>query len=145
MEITQKIKWYKKLTILLTISTIVPTALLMMSLSPAADEKSKQVSQAEARTNISNYRNSAAGAESGINGLRIESGQLEAMNNVAKTNPNTSAYRLYYGKDSVGTDVSIVVGITNDGQDDTDAIYSTARTGSNICPPVCDANSPLTN
>lgn len=145
MEITQKIKWYKKLTILLTISTIVPTALLMMSLSPAGDEKSRPVSQSEARANISNYRNSAAGSDSGINGLRIESGQLEAMNNVAKSNPNTSAFRMYYGQDSVGTAVSIVVGITDDGQDNTEAIYTTARNGSNLCPPVCDANSPLTN
>lgn len=145
MEITQKIKWYKKLTIVLTISTIVPTALLMMSLSPAGDEKSRPVSQTEARANIMNYRNSAAGAESSINGLRIESGQLEAMNNVAKTNPNTSAFRMYYAQDSVGTPVSIVVGITDDGQDNTEAIYTTARNGSNTCPPVCDANSPLTN
>ena len=127
MEITQKIKWYKKVTILLTISTIVPTALLMMSLAPAGDEKSRPVSQSEARANISNYRNSNEAAESGINGLRIESGQLEAMNNVARTNPNTSAYRLYYAKDN------------------TEAIYTTARNGSNLCPPVCDANSPLTN
>ena len=69
MEITQKIKWYKKVTILLTISTIVPTALLMMSLAPAGDEKSRPVSQSEARANISNYRNSNEAAESGINGL----------------------------------------------------------------------------
>ncbi len=145
MEITQKIKWYKKVTILLTISTIVPTALLMMSLSPAGSDKSRPVSQSEARANISNYRNSAAGVESGLNGLRIESGQLEAMNNVAKSSPNTSAYRLYYGQDSVGTAVSIVVGITDDGQDNTETIYTTGRNGSNLCPPVCDANSPLTN
>ena len=145
MEITQKIKWYKKVTILLTISTIVPTALLMMSLAPAGDEKSRPVSQSEARANISNYRNSNEAAESGINGLRIESGQLEAMNNVARSNPNTSAYRLYYGQDSVGTAVSIVVGVTDDGQDNVESIYSTARKGSNLCPPVCDLNSPLTN
>lgn len=148
MEATQKIKFYKKLVVLLTFSTIIPTAMLFMSLtpfSPAGNGKSKSVSQDEARTSIRNYRNSEAAANNPVTGLRIDASELESMNSIAEANPNTQAYRMYFGQDSVGAPLSIVVGINDDGQDNTETIYSAARTGSNLCPPVCDANSPLTN
>ncbi len=145
METTQKLKLYKKLVIVLTISTILPTALLLMSLAPSAPAgNTRSVSQEEARSSILKYRQSAAAANSPVNAIRIEAGQLESMNNIAATNPNTKGYRLYYGEDEVGTEVSVVVGINDDGQDMTEDIYSTARTGTNLCPPVCDANSPIT-
>lgn len=146
METTQKLYWYKKLVIALTISTLIPTTLLLTSLAPAAPSgDATPVSQEEARNMISNYRKSAAGAASSINAIRIEAGQLESMNNIAATNPSTKGYRMYYGEDAAGSDVSVVVGVNDDGQDMTETIYSTARTGSNLCPPVCDATSPLTN
>jgi|GEM_PF-1440215 len=147
METTQKIKWYRKLVIALTISTIVPTTFLLTSLAPAAPAPAgtaTSVSQEDARTLISNYRKSAAAADSQVNGIRVEAGQLESMNNIAAANPNTRGYRMYYGQDGAGSDVSVVVGINDDGQDMTETIYSTGRTGTNLCPPVCDATSPLT-
>ncbi|MBK9457486.1 MAG: hypothetical protein IPO24_18860 [Bacteroidetes bacterium] len=146
METTQKLNWYKKLVIALTISTIVPTTLLLMSLSPSAPSPSaSSVSQEEARTLILKYRQSAAAAETPVNAIRIEAGQLEAINNIATANPNAKGYRMYYGEDAEGAAVSVVVGVNDDGQDMTENIYSTARKGSNLCPPVCDVTSPLTN
>ncbi len=147
MEATQKIRIYKRLIVILTISTIIPSAILCMSLapfSPPAKGQTKSVSQEEARTNIRNYRNSAAAADSPVTGLRIEASELESMNNIAAANPNTSAFRMYFAQDSLGTPLSIVVGINDDGLDETETIYSAARTGSNLCPPMCDANSPIT-
>lgn len=147
MEATQKIRYYKKLIVILTISTIIPTAMLCMSLTPfaPANNEPQSVSKDVARENIRKYRESPEATETAVTGIRIEASQLESMNNIRNTNPNTSAYRMYFAQDSVGAPLSIVVGIDDDGQDNTETIYSTARKGSNLCPPMCDATSPLTN
>lgn len=148
MEVTQKIRLYKRLIVILTISTIVPSAILCMSLAPfapAPSDQTKSVSKEAARENIRKYRESTEATESPVTGIRIEAGQLESMNNIRAANPNVSAYRMYFAQDSIGEPLSIVVGINDDGQDNTESIYSTARKGSNLCPPMCDATSPLTN
>jgi hypothetical protein len=67
------------------------------------------------------------------------------MNNIKATEPGTTAFRVYFAQDSIGAPLSIVVGVDDDGSDQTETIYSTARKGSNLCPPMCDAGSPLTN
>lgn len=146
METTQKINWYKKLVIALTISTIVPTTLLLMSLAPSAPVgNATAVSQEDARALVQKYRQSAAAADSPVNCIRVEAGQLESMNSIAAAHPSAKGYRMYYGEDTEGSAVSVVVGVNDDGEDMTETIYSTARTGSNLCPPMCDANSPITN
>lgn len=148
MEATQKLKLYKRLIVILTISTLIPSSLLFMSLSPfapAPEDTPQSVSKEAARENIRNFRNRPEAVENEVTGIRIEASQLESMNNIKASNPNTAAYRLYFAQDSVGAPLSVVVGINDDGQDETESIYSTARKGSNLCPPMCDAGSPLTN
>jgi hypothetical protein len=148
MEATQKLKLYKRLIVILTISTLIPSSLLFMSLSPFAPapaDTPQSVSKEAARANIRNFRERPEAVENEVTGIRIEASQLESMNNIKASNPNTSAYRLYFAQDSVGAPLSVVVGVNDDGEDETESIYSTARKGSNLCPPMCDAGSPLTN
>lgn len=147
MNTNQKIKTYRKLTLVLTITTIIPTALLLMSLSsfktPA--NGSTQVSSAKARSLILNFRNSPTGSNSPVNGVLIEESQLESMKSISSENPNTKSYRMYFAEDSVGTSLSVVVGVDGDGKDMTESIYSTSRKGTNLCPTMCDAASTIGN
>ncbi len=148
MEATQKLRLYKKLVVILTISTIIPSTMVFMSVTPfapAAQDVPQSVSKDEARKNIKNYRNRPDAVENEVTGMRIEASQLESMNNIKATEPGTTAFRVYFAQDSIGAPLSIVVGVDDDGSDQTETIYSTARKGSNLCPPMCDAGSPLTN
>lgn len=148
MEATQKLKWYKKLVVILTISTIIPSTMVFMSVTPfapAVEDTPQSVSKDEARKSIKNFRNRPDAVENEVTGVRIEASQLESMNNIKATEPQTTAFRVYFAQDSIGAPLSIVVGVNEDDADQTETIYSTARKGSNLCPPMCDAGSPLTN
>lgn len=148
MEATQKLKWYKKLVVILTISTIIPSTMVFMSVTPfapAVEDTPQSVSKDEARKSIKNFRNRPDAVENEVTGVRIEASQLESMNNIKATEPATTAFRVYFAQDSIGAPLSIVVGVNEDDGDQTETIYSTARKGSNLCPPMCDAGSPLTN
>ncbi|MBK9504054.1 MAG: hypothetical protein IPO03_01440 [Bacteroidetes bacterium] len=74
MEATQKIRFYKKLIVILTISTIIPTAMLCMSLTPfaPANNEPQSVSKDVARENIRKYRESPEATETAVTGIRIE-------------------------------------------------------------------------
>lgn len=151
METTQKIAWYKRMTVLLTITTVIPTSMLLMSQvipnenSPAnKDKKSQTITAGDATKYITNYTATAAKTKAVIKGVVIDAGQLEALNEVAASHPNSTSYRLYFGKDDAGSDVAIAVALDAAGNDQTDNMYSTARTGTNLCPPMCDAAGTLT-
>ena len=150
MEHTQKLVWYKKITILLTITTIIPTSMLLMSQvipgpnAPANNEKKSQpINSADASKYVSNYSSSAEKTKAVIKGVVIEDGQLEALNEVATAHPASTSYRLYFGKDDAGADVAIAVALDAAGNDQTDNMYSTARKGTNLCPPMCDATGAI--
>lgn len=151
METTQKIAWYKKITVFLTITTLVPTSMLLMSQvipggnAPADKEKMAQtITAGDASKFINNYTNTAEKTRAVIKGVVIDAGQLEALNEVAASHPASTSYRLYFGKNDAGGDVAIAVALDAAGNDQTDTMYSSARTGSNLCPPVCDAAGTLT-
>jgi len=151
METTRKIKWYKRTIALLTLTTILPTSLLLMSQviptanAPANQEKKSQsITAGEASKYISNYAATAEKTKAVIKGVVIDDGQLEALNEVAAANPTASSYRLYFGKDDAGADVAITVAMDATGKDQTENMYTTARTGTNLCPPMCDAAGTLT-
>ncbi len=148
METTQKIGWYRKVTILLAITTIIPTSLLMMGLvSPPAEPAEPAsaantpviITQETANTYVANYLATATTTNSVVRAVIIESGALTSMNNIAKQYPGTTSYRVYFAKDNAGAQVSVVVGLTAAGLDMTLPVYCSTRQGNNLCPPMCDA------
>lgn len=149
MQTTTQLSWYKKLTVILTFTTIIPCTLLLTSQAAPIDNNGNQVGQlqtittADASRYVSNYADRAEKVKAVVKGVIIESGQLEALNSVAAAHPSSNKFRLYFGTDDSGTDVSIAVAMDPEGNDQTDTMYSTARTGTNLCPPVCDANGTI--
>lgn len=141
METTQKIKWYRKLTALLLITTIIPTGILLMGLksSPAPATSPVIITQETGSQYINNYLAGAAPTNGVIRAIVVESSVLSAMNSISRQYPATPSYRVYFGKDNAGSMVSIVVGMTSTGLDMTLPVYCSSRTGNNLCPPMCDA------
>jgi hypothetical protein len=141
METTQKIRWYKKLTILLLITTIIPTSILLMGLKSSIIPAQSPViiTQETGSQYVNNYISTAAPTNGVVRAVIIEASVLSAMNSIAKQYPATPSYRVYFGKDNAGAQVSVVVGITSTGLDMTLPVYCSSRTGNNLCPPMCDA------
>jgi hypothetical protein len=147
METTHQLAWYKKVTVLLAFTTIIPCTLLLTSqVTPDNNNptgQSQTITPDVASRYVSNYADRAEKVKAVVKGVVIEAGQLEALNNVASAHPSSSKFRLYFGTDDNGADVSIAVAMDPEGNDQTDTMYSSARTGSNLCPPVCDANGTI--
>lgn len=149
MQTNQQLAWYKKVTMILAFTTIIPTTLLLTSQAAPPNNPAPQVgpnqpiSTADAARYVSNYADQAEKVKAIIKGVVIEADQLEALNAVAAAHPGSNKFRLYFGKDDNGNDVSIAVAMDGQGNDQTDNMYSSARTGSNLCPPVCDATGTI--
>jgi hypothetical protein len=71
--------------------------------------------------------------------------QLRAMNMIAMNDSTVAGFRIYPGVFGDPTDVTVVVGVTGSGTDNTTTIYTTSATGTGPCPTVCDGTSPITN
>lgn len=149
MQTNQQLAWYKKATMILALTTIIPTTLLLSSQAAPQNNPAPQVatsqpiSATDAARYVSNYADDADKVKAVVKGFVIESNQLETLNALAAAHPNSNKFRLYFGKDDTGNDVSIAVAMDGQGNDQTDNLYSTARTGTNLCPPVCDANGTI--
>ncbi len=141
METTQKIKWYRKLTVVLLITTLIPTSILLMGLKPSVNAVQGPViiTQETGTQYVNNYLASATATNGVVRAIIVESSVLSAMNSISKQYPSTPSYRVYFGKDNAGAQVSIVVGMTSTGLDMTLPVYCSSRTGNNLCPPMCDA------
>jgi len=101
------------------------------------------VSSTVANGYFKNYMAGAVSVNQVIKGFTVYKAQLDAMNNIAKENPNLPGFRIYMGRDNNANLVSIVVGVDSKGLDAVkNTIYNTFAPG-NPCPPVCDVQSPI--
>ena len=89
------------------------------------------------------YVNSAAPLNAIPEAIIVEADQLDALNKIARQYTNIKTYRVYFGKDEAGKAVSVIVGVNADGTDMSIPIYCTTRATDNLCPPMCDAASPI--
>ena len=88
---------------------------------------------------LQNYLETATPTNDVIKAIVVDTEMLDSMNAIMQQNPNTQGFRIYNGIDENGAAVSMVVGI-HDNADEELPVYSTGRTGSNLCPPMCDAS-----
>lgn len=145
METNKNIRWYQRAMLVLTVTTIVPTSLLLMSQTepmnqaPAGDNTPQIINSTDASRYINNYDNTAEKTRAVVKGMIIENSQLQALNSVAAAHASSTSYRLYFATNDSGISLSIAVAMDANGNDLTDNMYSAARTGSNLCPPMCDA------
>ena len=101
------------------------------------------VSAAVANAYYKNYMAGAVNFNQVIKGFTLDKNQLDAMNNIARENAALTKFRIYMGKDNNGKQIAIVVGVDGRGLDAvSNTIYNTDAPG-NPCPPVCDADSPI--
>jgi hypothetical protein len=152
---TSTIRKYQIAIIVLSLTTLLSTTMIFSSFSgspvpPAPAGGKSQITKEKAKGYMSSYKNSATPLNSIAEGVVIERDQLEAINSLdslSKTvdeDVNVGSFRVYFGKDEVGADVSVVVAVDDDGTDMTGTIYSTARNTGGLCPPMCDATGTLT-
>lgn len=152
---TSTIRKYQIAIVVLSLTTLLSTTMIFSSFSgapagPASPANPNKISKDKAKSYMATYRNSAAPLNSVAEGVIIERSQLEAINSLDSLNSivnedaSIGSFRVYFGKDEVGTDVSVVVGVDEDGTDMTGTIYSTARGTGGLCPPMCDATGTLT-
>ncbi|MCX6266212.1 MAG: hypothetical protein NTW16_02490 [Bacteroidetes bacterium] len=103
------------------------------------------ISSAEANGFIKKYLSGTVPMNQVIKGFTVDKSQLDAMNTIAKSNPDLASFRIYLGKDNNAKNIGIVVGVDNAGQDAVrSGIYSTEGPRVSPCPPICDATSPIT-
>ncbi len=111
---------------------------------PASGTGVAPITQADAHVFFNNYMAAASPLNQIIKGFTIDKTQLEAMNNIARENPDLSGFRIYMGQDNVSRKVGIVVGVDNMGRDAVkNTIYNTESQRLSPCPPVCDVSSPI--
>jgi hypothetical protein len=77
-------------------------------------------------------------------GFTLNLEMLNAMNLIAAADTNVKGFRIYMGVFGDPTDVGIVVGTDDAGNDNSSNIYTTPGTGVGPCPDVCDDESPIT-
>lgn len=91
-------------------------------------------------------------AEYNAEGPKSVSGVLEAIQ-LDKTTINTivdvltraesEGVRVYYGADKTGGPMNVVVGTDKNGNDLTQRFMNVTSGGVNVCPTVCDSDSPI--
>lgn len=75
----------------------------------------------------------------------INQEQLNAMNILSHNNQKYKGFRVYMGIFGDPEPVSEIVGVNDDGTDDTSTILCAPANYSGPCPPTCDKDSPVTN
>ncbi len=97
-----------------------------------------------AKSYCRNYLADATPMTQVIKGFTIDKVQLDAMNLIAKENPQLAGFRIYIGKDNTTKKIAIVVGVDNLGVDAVkNTIYTTDSQKLSPCPPICDVSSPI--
>jgi hypothetical protein len=112
--------------------------------SPAPEGEIVPISAETAQTLLKNFTSDSKLNTLGIKGFTIDKSQLEAMNSLAKENPDLAGFRVYMGVDASRKMVGIVVGVDNSGKDALkSSIFSTDAAKLSPCPPICDTTSPI--
>ena len=98
----------------------------------------------DAKILFQNYQASAERPAVPVKGVLLDRAQLAAMNTLLKDNPTLSAFRVFFGKETSGDQVGIVVGVDENNADlISRGIYKTLSSKTGPCPPVCDKASPI--
>jgi hypothetical protein len=117
--------------------------LLSFSGGPGAGGGLVPITASEAKGYIGNYKADAV-VNTVVTGFTIDRGQLEAMNAIARENPELAGFRVYMGKDNTSRRLGIVVGVDKAGKDAVNGtVYNTDAGSLSPCPPVCDVSSPI--
>jgi hypothetical protein len=91
------------------------------------------------------YLSDAAPVATVVKGFTIDKIQLDAMNAIAKENPDLAGFRIYMGKDNAAKRIGIVIGVDANGNDAIkNTVFSTDAAKLSPCPPICDVTSPIT-
>ena len=115
-----------------------------MNFPPANPLGSTAISSANANILLKEYLKSADSPASPIKGVYLDKRELDAMNQLAGENPGLSGFRIYFGKESTGVMVGVVVGVDANYNDVvTGNIYKTDSPKAGPCPTICDKTSPI--
>jgi hypothetical protein len=115
-----------------------------MSVPMAKSNEVSPILATDANTLLKEYLKTAGTPAKPINGVFLDKQELEAMNRLAGENPNLAGFRIYFGKETSGLLVGLVVGVDDNYSDLTaNSIYKTDSPKTGPCPPVCDKNSTI--
>jgi hypothetical protein len=103
-----------------------------------------RVTAEEAQTLVKQYIATTETPAVPVQAVSLDLIQLAAMNELVAENPSLLGFRVYFGRETGGAPVSIVVGIDARNADlASRSIYKTLSAGSGPCPPNCDRESPI--
>lgn len=98
----------------------------------------------DARILLRNYQASAATPAVPVKGVFLDRSQFEAMKQLVEANPKLPGFRVLFGRETAGSNVSIVLGVDGNNRDlVNNQIYVTQSPKTGPCPPICDATSPI--
>jgi hypothetical protein len=101
------------------------------------------ISPGDANTLFKEYLKTAPTPTKPIYGVFLDKNELAAMNQLAGDNQNLAGFRIYFGKETSGPQVGIVVGVDDHYADVTATILKTDSPKAGPCPTVCDNTSPI--
>ncbi len=79
-----------------------------------------------------------------VKAVYIDRLQLQAMQLLLDSNPGLPGFRIIFAQGTDGKNSTIILGVDEENHDQTDTMYQTASPKSGPCPPMCDADSPIT-
>ena len=103
-----------------------------------------KISLQDAKAYFNRYYSQAEPNNQVIKGFALNRDQLDAMNRLLAETPSLAGFRIYMGIDNNSATMGIVVGIDNDGKDNSNSIYRTVALASGPCPTICDGSSTIT-
>ena len=101
------------------------------------------VTAADANTLVKAYLKTAAVPLKPAKGFYLDMQELAALNALAAKDSKLSGFRIYFGKESNGPAVGLVVGVDANNLDLTKSILKAQSPKTGLCPPVCDNSSPI--
>jgi hypothetical protein len=98
----------------------------------------------DAKVLLRNYQATAVTPVVPVKGVYLDRSQFEAMKQLVADDPNLPGFRIFFGKETTGVNVGIVVGVDGNNTDQvTKRMFKTDSAKTGPCPPVCDKNSPI--
>lgn len=141
MNTTHTTTFYKRLSIILGMTTFLSVGLALMSFGVILQKDVEVITNETANSYVTNYKNAAAPVNAVVESVLIEAGQIESFNQISRQNAAINTFRMYFGEDNTGKAVAIVVGINAAGEELSSPVLCSARSTGSLCPPMCDVNS----
>ncbi len=77
-----------------------------------------------------------------LEAVQLDKATIEMINDV-KAKAKSDGVRIYYGKNSDGETMNVIVGTDANGSDLTKRYMNVTTGAVNVCPTVCDSRSPI--